>query len=63
MDRRMEATMLKHFNPSHSEREGKAEQQGYRMKMPRKRNQKATQIVIGSSNNALSRSLFKRYML
>jgi hypothetical protein len=50
---------LKHFNPSHSEREGKAEQQGYPLKMPNKRNQKAAKILTHSSsntNNTISRS-------
>jgi hypothetical protein len=47
---------LKHFNPSQSEREGKDEQHGYPLKMPSKRNQKATKIVIGSSNNTITRS-------
>jgi len=58
MDRRMEATIFKtlqHISPSHSEREGKAEQQGYPFKMPSKRNQKATKIAIDNFNNAISR--------
>jgi hypothetical protein len=42
------------INPSHSEGEGKAEQQGYPLKMPSKRNQKATKIIIGNFN-AISR--------
>jgi len=47
MDRRMEATIFKTLqpiNPTHSEREGKAEQQWYPFKMPSKRNQKATNL-------------------
>jgi len=58
MDRRMEATIFKTLqpiNPSHSEREGKAEQQDCPLKMPSKRNQSVTKIVIGNVNNAIRR--------
>jgi len=54
----MKATIFKTLQPinrSHSEREGKAEQQGYSLKMPSKRNQKETKTVIGNFNNAISR--------
>jgi hypothetical protein len=58
MDRRMKATIFKTLqlmNRSHSEREGKAEQQGYSLKMPSKRNQKERKIVTDNFNNAISR--------
>jgi hypothetical protein len=56
MDRRMDATIFKTLqpiDPSHSERERKAEQQGYPFKIPSKRNQKATKIAIDNFNNAI----------
>lgn len=54
----MKATIFKTRQPinrSHSEREGKAEQQGYSLKMLSKRNQKETKIVVGNFNNAIGR--------
>jgi hypothetical protein len=61
IDRRMEATIFTTLHSAHQpitfwkRREEKAQQQGDSLKMPSKRNQKATKIIIGNFNNAISR--------